>query len=255
MNNSTSILFSFLTGSILFLLSLLSTPALAQDCGCTVTITPSQTFLRASDLPTVKPGSTVCIKGGVRGRLKLIGFKGTATAPITFKNCGGQVIFDNTSLDGTFIFENSRYFRVTGTGDPQYKYGFLIRTATKGSAMGVTESDFEIDHVEIASAGFAGIISKIDPNCYNTQYHRANFVMQNVSIHDNYIHHTKAEGMYIGNTAYSGVSTSCGTLKPHEIHNLRIYNNRIENTGADGLQVLPSGYCRRYCQQNCGKVC
>ncbi|WP_224998551.1 PA14 domain-containing protein [Cesiribacter sp. SM1] len=227
----------FITGFILTVLFLLSTPLLAQDCGCDYTISTSQGYIKASDVPAIKPGSTVCIKAGVRGRLKLMGFKGTAEQPITFINCGGKVIFDNTTQEGTFIFENSRYFRVTGSGDPAHKYGFLIRTAPKGSAMGVSESDFEIDHVEIADAGFAGIISKIDPTCTNNQYHRANFTMRNVSIHDNYIHDTYGEGMYIGSTSYGGKSSSCGTLYPHVIEGLRIYNNRIENTGADGLQV------------------
>jgi hypothetical protein len=227
----------FITGFALLILSVFSTTVLAQDCGCDYTISTSQGYIKATDVPAIKPGSTVCIKAGVRGRLKLIGFKGTATQPITFKNCGGKVIFDNTTQEGTFIFEGSRYFRVTGTGDPAHKYGFLIRTAVKGSAMGVSESDFELDHIEIADAGFAGIISKIDPTCTNTQYHRANFTMRNVSIHDNYIHDTYGEGMYIGSSNYGGKTSSCGTLYPHLIEGLRIYNNRIENTGADGLQV------------------
>ncbi|AHM62948.1 hypothetical protein D770_23515 [Flammeovirgaceae bacterium 311] len=236
-NCTTLYLRAFLTSLTFVILFLLNTPAQAQDCGCDYTITTSQGYLKAADVPAIKPGSTVCIKGGVRGRLKLIGFKGTADQPIIFKNCGGKVIFDNSTQDGTFIFENSRYFRVTGTGDPLHKYGFFIRTAVKGSAMGVSESDFEIDHIEIGDAGFAGIISKIDPTCTNTQYHRANFVMRNVSIHDNYIHNTYGEGMYIGSTSYGGKSSGCGTLYPHVIEELRIYNNRIENTGADGLQV------------------
>ncbi|AHM62947.1 hypothetical protein D770_23510 [Flammeovirgaceae bacterium 311] len=191
----------------------------------------------ASNYPQIKPGSTVCVQAGKRGRLKLIGFKGTKDQPIVLKNCGGQVVFENTTQEGTFIVENSRYFHITGTGDSRFKYGFLLRTATKGSAMGLSETDYEVDHVEIASSGFAGIISKIEPNCNNTEYHRANFTMRNVSIHDNYIHDTRGEGMYIGSSAYGGKSTTCGTLYPHVIEGLRVYNNRVENTGADGIQI------------------
>ncbi len=236
-NSNSSNLLNFITSSALVLLFLLPFSALSQDCNCDYTITPSQGFIRAVDVPAVKPGSTVCIKSGVRGRLKLIGFKGTQDQPITFKNCGGQVIFDNPDIDGTFVFESCKYFRVTGTGDPGHEFGFLIRNAGKGSAMYVTESDFEIDHIEIADAGFAGIMAKIDPTCDNPQYYRENFVMRNVSIHDNYIHHTYGEGMYIGSTSYTGKSLPCGTKYPHLIEGLRVFNNRVEYTDADGIQV------------------
>jgi hypothetical protein len=229
---------AFLTAFILFLLAALTNPLQAQDCGCNHTITASQGYIEAQNMPGgVKPGDVICIKGGVRGRLKLIGFKGTKDKPLTFKNCGGQVIFDNTSMDGTFVFEKSQYVRITGTGDPNFKYGFYIRTASKGSAMYVNDSDIEIDHVEIANAGFAGIMSKIEAKCDNAEYHRGNFVMRNMSYHDLYIHGTRGEGIYIGSSYYTGRDYGCGKVYSHEIHGLRVYNNIIENTGADGLQI------------------
>ena len=221
-----------------FLLMMIASPAQAQtDCGCDHIIGPDKSHVRATDMPQVKPGDVVCIKGGVRGRLKFIGFEGTKEQPIIFKNCGGKVIFDNTEMDGTFSFEKCSFFRVTGTGDPNHKYGFLLRTATKGSAMYVSKTDFEIDHVEIASAGFAGMMIKIDPLCDNTQFHKGNFIMKNVSVHDNFIHNTHGEGLYIGNTWFHGKELSCGTVYPHEIQGLRVYNNTTQDTGADGIQI------------------
>ncbi|WP_224998552.1 PA14 domain-containing protein [Cesiribacter sp. SM1] len=228
---------TFITCITLVLLTIISFTAQAQNCDCDFTISTSQSYMLAENYPQIKPGSTVCIEAGKRGRLKLIGFKGTKDQPIIFKNCGGQVVFENTTQEGTFIVENSRYFRVTGTGDSRFKYGFLLKTAPKGTAMGLSETDFEIDHVEIADAGFAGIMAKIEPNCNNTEYHRANFTMRNISIHDNYIHDTHGEGMYLGSSAYGGKSTPCGKLYPHVIEGLRVYNNRVENTGADGIQI------------------
>jgi hypothetical protein len=228
---------TFITCIALVLLTLISFTAQAQDCDCDYTISTSHSYMLAENYPEIKPGSTVCIQAGKRGRLKLIGFKGTKDQPITFRNCGGQVVFENTTEEGTFIIEESRYFHVTGTGDPGFKYGFLLKTAPKGSAMGLSETDFEIDHVEIADAGFAGIMAKIEPNCNNTEYHRANFTMRNISIHDNYIHDTHGEGMYLGSSAYGGKYTPCGKLYPHVIEGLRVYNNRVENTGADGMQI------------------
>jgi hypothetical protein len=227
----------YVKGLLIVILVLSYVSVLAQDCGCDHVIEASKSFIRASDMPEVKPGDVVCIQAGERGRLKFVGFQGTKEKPIIFKNCGGRVIFDNPDVDGTFAFDNCRYFRVTGTGSPEHKYGFFIRTAGKGSAMYVTESDFEIDHIEIGAAGFAGLMAKIDPKCTNPEYHKGNFVMQNISIHDNYVHHTRGEGFYIGSSFYAGKKESCDVLYPHEIHGLRMYNNLVEDTGADGIQV------------------
>ncbi|WP_224997454.1 PA14 domain-containing protein [Cesiribacter sp. SM1] len=224
--------------SLIALFSFLSFSANAQDCGCDHVIGPDKSYVRAADMPDVKPGDVICITAGVRGRLVLKDFKGTKEQPLIFKNCGGQVVFENnTDLAGTFTFANSQYFRVTGTGSPEHKYGFLIKKGGNSSAMFVTKSDFELDHIEIASAGFAGIMAKIDPNCNNTEYHQGNFVMENISIHDNFIHHTVGEGLYIGHTWYFGKPSDCGTLYPHAVENLRVYNNITEDTGADGIQV------------------
>ena len=211
--------------------------ATAQDCGCKYTIQPDKGFIRGTDMLDVKPGDVICIKAGVRGSLKFTDFYGTKEKPIIFKNCGGQVIFENEDTDGTFSVVNSRYFRITGTGSPKHKYGFLIRRAPKGNAMYLNDSDFEVDHVEIANAGFAGMMVKKDPDCKNTEFHQGNFVMDNVSIHDNYIHNTYGEGLYIGSSFYFGRQSECGMLYPHALENLRVYNNITEETGADGIQI------------------
>ncbi|MBW3545221.1 MAG: right-handed parallel beta-helix repeat-containing protein, partial [Bacteroidetes bacterium] len=222
--------------SLLFSLAGLSALAQKNNCGCDHIIGPEMSYIRATDMPQVKPGDVVCIQAGVRGRLAFVGFEGTAEQPIIFKNCGGQVILDQAELDGSLVFQKSRYFHVTGTGSPNHKYGFLIRKA-KGSAISLTDTDFEIDHVEVADAGFAGIFTKHEALCDNEPYHRGNFVMKNISIHDNYIHDTHGEGMYIGSSWWKGKKNKCGILYPPEIHGLRVYNNTIEDTGADGLQI------------------
>lgn len=233
------ILILFLTSLILSFL-FISSPLKAQDCNCDHVISLKTGYVRATDMPNVRPGDVICIQAGVRSRLKFIGFEGTKEQPLIFKNCGGQVIFDrtvdNTSLEGALIFEKSRYFHVTGTGSPSHKYGFYVRK-TNGSAVHATNSDYELDHIEIADAGFAGIFAKIEARCDNPEYHRSRFTIQNVSIHDNYIHDTHGEGMYIGSSWYAGKDTSCGKLYPPEIHGLRIFDNIVENTGADGIQV------------------
>ena len=64
--------------------------------------------------------------------------------------------------------------------------------------------------------------------------------MRNLSFHDNYIHDTYAEGFYIGYSWYPAREYVCGQdslLYPHQIHSVRIYNNRLENTGQEAIQV------------------
>ncbi len=231
-----------LTGWIVVITLFIISPLLAQgqDCNCKYTVDASMTYMDAAlSWPDLGPGDTLCVQAGVRNRLFIKNIQGAPGKPVTIINCGGQVIFDNTtSSEGAFSVVASQYFRISGTGSPQHRYGFFLRTNKKGSSMHLSYSDYELDHVEIGDAGFAGVMSKIDPHCNNPEYWRGNFVMQNISIHDNYIHHTHGEGLYIGNTSFAGKQTSeCGTLLPHELHHVRIYNNRIEDTGADGLQL------------------
>ena len=62
--------------------------------------------------------------------------------------------------------------------------------------------------------------------------------MRDIKIHDNYIHDTQGEGIYVGNSFYAkGVSSSCGQLMPHAVENAKVYNNRVVRTGWDGIQI------------------
>ncbi len=98
-------------------------------------------------------------------------------------------------------------------------------------------SDFEIADVEVRNSGFAGIMAKTDPDC-DVATQRGHFTMQNVLLHDNYVHKTGGEGFYVGNSFYQdGVQTSCGTVLPHDVVNAKIYNNLTDSTGCEGIQV------------------
>ncbi|MCD9017741.1 alpha/beta fold hydrolase [Parachryseolinea silvisoli] len=214
-------------------------PSGTQTCNCDHVIEAKTEYIKAMDMPKpVKPGDVVCVRAGNRGYIRFMDFVGTADKPITFINCGGQVVINNPLVDGSLSFTRCKYFRVTGTGDPNFFYGFKIAVSTKNTAMFMSDSDFEVDHIEIANSGYAGIMCKIDPTCDNPQYHRGNFVMENIKLHDNYIHDTNGEAYYVGYYAYGGIDKSpCGKVYPHDIKNIKIYNNIIRNTAADGLQV------------------
>lgn len=190
------------------------------------------------------PGNTVCIQAGTYTGLKFIGLNGTANEPIIYRNLGGQVIFQNTTNNQNGLnFDNCRYFKVTGTGDPNVYYGLKVAKTGSGG-MGITvggkSSDCEIEHVEISNTGFAGIMAKTDPNCDSTTW-RGNFTMYNIKIHDNYIHDVPGEGLYIGNSfAAGGMTINCNgvtkVVPPHNIYGLQVYNNQLERTGCEGIQ-------------------
>jgi hypothetical protein len=191
----------------------------------------------------VQPGDVICIKAGNYTDMRFFDIQGSDAEPITVVNCGGQAVIENNSYAGGLIFENCRYFHVTGTGDGAVEYGLKVNgTGPGASGVVVTRlsSDFELDHIEVANAGFAGFMVKTDPGCDPATWQQ-NFTMHNVDIHHNFIHHTGGEGMYIGSVYWeNGMEKNCGgetvRVYPHRILGLRVHENRLENTGADGIQ-------------------
>ncbi|WP_341839525.1 PKD domain-containing protein [Chitinophaga caseinilytica] len=214
------------------------------DCAnCKVVITPGTdggAYINGDNY-NVQPGDTVCVKAGNYAYIQFYNFTGSATKPIVFINCGGQVRVGDGGNYG-LIFNNVKYFKITGSGSAD-KYGFRIDGVSKrlstGLAMGKGCTDYEAERVEITGSE-AGLMAKINPDC-DPMNQYPNFAIRNVIIHDIYIHDVLGEGMYIGNTAPNGTETLCdGVMKnllPPRIYNLKVYNNITENTGWDGIQV------------------
>lgn len=199
----------------------------------------------------VMPGDVIGISVGTYGRIFLQDLQGEEGNPIIVINCGGRVELGNENLNNAIILSNSTHVRLTGTGDTQNSdYGFFIK-GSKSGTQGITATSFssniEIDHFEIMNTGFAGIMVKTDPSCdAETSAERGgpnkvgtrDFVMRDINIHDNYIHDVIGEAIYLGNSFYSGTSVYCDFEQfPHEVRGVRIYNNRIERTGWDAIQV------------------
>jgi hypothetical protein len=207
-----------------------------SNCGCTYTV-PSNKNLIDGRVLGIKPGAVIClIASNSYKNLNFQNIIGTASAPITIKNCGGSVLLKATGMTYGVKFGNSKYFRFTG-GSTKGVYGIKIQSGHLNMSLEALTTDFEVDHIEGTSAGFAGIMAKTDPTC-DAATNRGNFTMRNASIHDNYIHDCAGEGLYIGNSFYKvGMSTSCGKKLPHEIHNLKVFNNRIKNSGWEGIQI------------------
>lgn len=217
-------------------------PVSAQTCNCDHIITLSQENVNGTTL-NIQAGDTVCLQAGPRNYLYFKNIVGDSLNPVVVINYGGAVVVANTTHVIGIKFSNSRYFRLTGTGVDTIPYGIKVMQ-TNTYANGISLSDFssnmEIDHIEIANTGFAGIMCKTNPTCDRTA-NRGNFTMYDVSIHNNYIHHTGGEAMYIGHSSYSGYPTTCyglpDTLFPHDIIGLKIFDNLIEYAGWDGIQV------------------
>ena len=214
----------------------------AQDCNCDYRIPPEQDWLDGKKIK-VSPGDTICLMPGKRKQLGIVNMAGNAEKYLVFINCGGQVVLDNVDFRYALKFDNCQYFKLTGTGDPNFTYGIKIAgTAPEIPGINISglSSDFEIDHLEISKTGFAGIMAKTDPKC-DGSVNQGKFIQKNTIIHNNYIHDVEGEGLYIGSSYFTGKTETCGTTKkvlyPHTLENVKIYHNLIENTGWDGIQV------------------
>jgi len=229
----------------LFLNLIISIHSNAQ-CGCTFSIGPGTGNITFDGIQQgAKGGDVICLLPGLRAKISFQNLIGSPTNYITIKNCGGKAEYGGAASSNALAFYGSRYFRLTGTGDPGLEYGIKIiesKPGSQGIVCGGLSSDFEIDHIEIQKAGFAGIMAKTDPNCDNTSV-RPNFTMYNVSLHDNYFHEITGEGIYLGNSFYKGTEQYCGyTQYAHEIRGVRIYNNIVDGAGWEAIQVGSAVY-------------
>lgn len=162
--------------------------------------------------------------------------RGTASAPITIRNCGGTAVIKATGKGFGLKTQLSSFVRITG-GTVTGVYGIKVNGGHQSIHLGDLSTNVEVDHVEVGFSGFAGIMAKTDPTCDNATV-RGNFVMRNVFLHDNYIHDTGGEGFYVGHTFYDkGVNTACGVRLPHVLEGVKIYNNLIKNSGWEAIQV------------------
>jgi parallel beta-helix repeat protein len=209
----------------------------------------------------VRPGDTVCLAPGKRGDLALRNFQGTPDNPITFTNFGGQVVIDSDTSHG-ILFQNCRFFRLTGSGAYDIAYGIrIVDSAGTGVRIGYKSSNFEIDHVEVSGVGGAGISAKskaLCPDGSTNDYdydadgkilgdlddvvNRDNFTEHDFVFHDNYIHDVGSEGFYVGSSFYQegrGLSCDSGPETAYDpvIKGVDVYDNIVANTGWDGVQV------------------
>jgi hypothetical protein len=214
----------------------------------------------------VKPGDRVCIVAGKRNALTLRNFSGTTTAPITFINSGGQVLFTGSGQAGIRI-QNSQFFRLTGTGDSQFEYGMKVDGSYRdGVNVSRKSSNMEIDHIEVTKVTHQGIQASTRASCSdgsNNNYDydgdgqkvgdlddvvsQESFTQYNTRIHHNYVHQIGEEAFYIGRnrTVYAtygqGSSSNC-PVHPKDplnpvLDGLLVYSNLVRRTGRDSINI------------------
>lgn len=201
------------------------------------------------DLPHVdwKTLDRLYIPAGDYRFMKLMNLpKRSPDRPLIITNYGGKVRIGSDHYYAASIGGGSnwiltgRYSQKNKTGHPDYpghlngnyansagKYGIEIsHTASSGLSVGGRATNFELEFMEVAHVGFAGLLIKTDnvPDAH----------MDGVKIHDLYIHDSESEGVYIGNT-------SKNPNEQHKFTNLEFYNNRIIRSGTEGLQLSNMG--------------
>jgi len=257
----------FILSIIIIITFRINAPTHAQN-SCDITITEDSRHINAREAPynQIKPGDTVCIAAGNYTTIRFENFHGSATDPITFINTSGQVIFNGVS-DFAFVFRNSKFFHVTGTGSESHLYGFKINgDYTAGLKITNKSEEFEADHFEISSIKI-GVSASTKATCpdgseNNYDYDGdgiikndpddsvdwTTFTQHNSELHDFIIHDTETEGFYIGSNDTDSPNTArnsnCPVYNSH-LDGVKIYDNVVERSGWEGINVKGSdGNCQ-----------
>jgi hypothetical protein len=214
-----------------------TTTIASVDCPSCTYVVPANTHVIDGLLLGLQPGNIIGLNAAIPyGNLLFRNIVGAYGNPIIIKNFGGTVNINGNGLAYTMKTENSKFFRITG-GDVLKSYGIRLTGGNLGLALDKFSTNFEVDHLEIQQVGFAGLMAKTDPTCDDATI-RPNFIMTDVSLHDNFIHDTGGEGFYIGNSFFqNGANTPCGLRLPHEIRYIRVFNNIVHNSGWEAIQV------------------
>ncbi|MCI5071968.1 right-handed parallel beta-helix repeat-containing protein [bacterium] len=228
-------------------------PYQLDNCDCTQTISPNTSFMDAQDF---NPGDVLCFdaqQGSTRGPIKFDNLNGNAQNPIFIRSCNGSVTIRSTNSQAAIKILSGSYFRISGM-QSNSTLGIALDAPNSPHTLAIGKAHhYEVDNIHIQSSSFAGIMAKVDPSsqdCHINDRRYDNYVMDTVYIHDNLVENVDGEGFYLGNSFFTGVSdqycarnSACdlsqcdGIQYPHLLKNIHIFDNHIENTGWDGIQV------------------
>ena len=181
-------------------------------------------FINGSTWQTAPTGGdTIFILSTRTKALKFQEITGTENSPVVVINFGGQVNINSPEAWGAITFENCRYIKITGNGEPSIKYGFKLSAKSSGLAFSELSSDCEAGFIHIDHKGFFGIYAKKD---YGGNPPVPAPVFANLVIHDCLVENV-TEGMYLGETKSPGM----------EFRHVKIYNNIVRNTRRESIQI------------------
>ena len=210
-----------------------------------------------------------------RPPLTIKNFTGTSDLPIVFKNKNGKIVQITALNNNSSVGLNIQYcnnIKVSGL-ENGISYMLRVKNFTHVSSKGIVfdkcTKNVELAHVEVANTISQAVQFK-SSEPYNgskvivdTTYCREYVNTQNLgtnSFHHNYIHNVGSEGFYLGSTSYDvgdglaitidqnfaaslppnqNVYYANGSWRflPHLIENVLVYNNIVDSTGWDGIQV------------------
>jgi hypothetical protein len=198
------------------------------------------TLIDGKKLKSITPGCTICLKAGKYYHIRIDNLHGSAEKPIIIRPEGGNVLIDTNCIYGIRFGGKSSYIKLTGKTATEPYALKILESDGVGISIDDLSTDIEVEGVEIANTRLAGIMAKTDPDC-SLKAVRDSFALNNLKIHDNYLHDIGFEGMYIGSSFYSGKELNCNgkdtIVMPHLLFGAEIYNNIVERTGYDGIQV------------------
>ncbi|MBO9597402.1 MAG: right-handed parallel beta-helix repeat-containing protein, partial [Cohnella sp.] len=151
-------------------------------------------------------GKVVCLASGSRTNpLELIDIQGTEDAPIKLVNSDGAFSIDTNNAGFGLKITNSKYFQLSGAGVSSIQRGIIIESVGPALQVKSGSSFYEIDHVDIVGTSSVGMQLHSDFGCTpDTDFSRdSGFVQKEANIHDNRIINTGAEGIYLGNSHYN----------------------------------------------------
>lgn len=207
---------------------------------CTVEIPESEQLV---DGTNINPGDIICILAGNKDYLLFRDIHGTEENPVTIINKDGPVVIDTDHSYGV-KFDNCKHIIFSGTGISDVDYGFQVKRVSGGAGVSIDNqsTNFEVSNIEISYTAIAAFYAKTEPyqgDC-DDLITREKFTMYDLKVHDCYIHHIADEGFYIGSSKFTGQTIySCNdtVVLPHVIKGVEIYNNILDRTGWDGIQV------------------
>jgi predicted esterase len=197
----------------------------------------------------VQAGQVVCLRNtgtGTPGSLILTNFVGTEANPVYLTNPSGiQVEIAYDSTDG-LRFEHCRHIREAYVNG--LRYGLYIEhTGTGGGPQSHAIIGNSYDHrtygVELGRQGFAGFMSKNDPNMYSGAYNRdTGFTMWG-----RWLKHCKADSngnriTGLGRTGHEHVYFGHFQLEEiegssHYMPDCQVAYNEFKDSGRDNVQI------------------